>query len=259
MTVPPVRLPAVAGALFVFGAAAPAAALVDLAESRPGRPLVLADGETDLAGSLGLVLVTTPEAELADLALLPLRGAIGFGGRWEGALALDLAVRPSVALTLTPRARLRLDERGRLALGLAVTLPLGYLTSRLGPEGLPLAVELPVVRLESSQSALQAGLNLAYALREGPDAKALSLDAAGVVRVATDGFAVMDLGLALPELDPDGVTVALGLGLGWRLGPRLAAKLQVVTPDLVALDPWQLWITVATGLEIKAKTADDWL
>jgi hypothetical protein len=256
-----------ASSLVVLLSPAAAGAFVAPEEAIPQRSLVLGSGEYQLAGGAHLLILGEGEGEATvtgepgfqDYLLVPLSGAMSLGERWELGLSVDTTLRPSFALVLTPRCRFALDEARRLAVGLAVTLPLGYLTYRLGPEGLPLRLELPALRLENSRAALRAGLLFGYHLQAGDDASSLALDAAGVVSIAGPVFAVAHLGLSAPQFRVGDMAVGVGLGLGWLMTQRFIGKIEAWTLDLGTLVTWQVAISFSTTLETLSKSPDDWL
>jgi hypothetical protein len=238
-----------------------ASAFVAGEEAVPQRPLVLDPGTWELAGGAHLRVLgdSTPDSGLSDVVLVPLSGAVALSERWELGLRADTWIRPDLGVSLTPRCRFALDNARMFAVGVAVTLPLGYLTDHLGPEGLPVRLELPAFRLESAAAALRAGLSLAYHLQEGPDAKSLDLDAAGVVRVAGPVFAAVHLGIAVPDLEPGDAQVGLGLGVGWLITQRIIGKVEGFAPDLGSQDTWQVAVLLITKIETLEKSPDAWL
>ncbi|MBI3179143.1 MAG: hypothetical protein HYZ27_05745, partial [Deltaproteobacteria bacterium] len=137
-----------------------AAAQIAPSQTRPKRALVLYPNAVALHIGVATPIFTEPEVSAFDYVRLPIGVDAGMSGNWEAGALLDLVIHPDVALNVIGRARLGLGLDRALALGGEVTLPLGYLSDRLGPEALPVAFEIPALRLESAQAALQAALKL---------------------------------------------------------------------------------------------------
>ncbi|MBI5507923.1 MAG: hypothetical protein HY903_04110 [Deltaproteobacteria bacterium] len=232
--------------------------LIEADQTRPRRPLVLADGAADLHVGFGLSLSGDPTFSAADVMRLPIGADFGLDQHFEVGGLVDLALAPEVATAWTGRARLDLGLPHKiLALGVLTTLPLGYLTRRLGPRGLPFAFEIPALRLEGTMAAVQAVVRWAYTIRGGRDLRAVEGDVAGIVRFGKSGFAHLDLGSALPDLKAANIPVFIGLGVGVAVTESFVAKVQVHSADMRATNAWEVLVTVVNTSFSKAESPVD--
>jgi hypothetical protein len=155
------------------------------------------------------------------------------------------------------------------AVGLSVTLPFGFISfteGRLGPRAVPVRLELPAFRYESSAGAVQANVGWRWTFQEGPDTLGLDANVAGIVDISSRMFLVAEMGLDLFEtVDLSGDTsmdtaVGAGLGLGGEITRRSILKFHVFTPDFVDLANVQfLLLYVHRWQPTAAAEADDWL
>ncbi len=234
-----------------------AAAQVAPNQSRPKRPLVLPDDAVDLHIGVAAPILTEPQVSAFDYVRLPIGVDLGQGDGIETGALVDLTIHPEMAMAVRGRARLDLGFDRVLALGGEVTLPLGYLSNRLGPEALPVAFEIPALRLENARAALQAALQLGYTIQEGNDPYGLSVEAAGVLRIAQSGFAVLEAGVGAPSFDW-GPPVMMGAGLGVFLTEQFVLKAQARTPDVGEMNVFEVLVLVVNLSEPRAKLRD-WL
>ncbi|MEE8408346.1 MAG: hypothetical protein V3T05_01950 [Myxococcota bacterium] len=241
------------------------AAGIEPAQSRPKRPLVLPDEAADLHVGLAFDIHADPEFGMFDIVRIPIGADVGLGNNWEVGGLLDLNIEPAVTSTLHARARYGFGKSRILGIGLGMTVPLGYLipdtaNSRIGPEGLPLVLEAPVVRLEGIAGALQAAIRWNYQIKAGPDTKAMDLAVAGIIRLGQHGFGFLEAGTEGPDLKFGDARPALGAGVGYFITPAFVAKLQARTPDMTKLNSFEvLLFVINTSFSETRRHESDWL
>ena len=231
--------------------------IIESDQTRPKRPLVLDDGVADLHVGLGMTISGEPKLSFADVVHMPIGADVGLGNRFEVGGLLNLALKPDVASTLTARARVDLGLPHRmLAVGASVTLPLWWISERLGPHrALPLSFEIPAFRFDGSEAAIQAVLRWIYLLQEGPDSKALDLGLAGIFRISNGAFAHMDIGSEAADLKTKNMHLFAGLGLGYAMTTNFLGKVCLRTGDLAAFSHWEVLILVVNTSGGKANSA----
>ncbi len=256
----------IVAALAVCSLTAPASAAgIEASQSRPKRPLVLPDQATDLHVGLAFDLRTEPNFDMFDIVRIPIGADFGLGKNWEIGGLLNLNIEPAVSSTLHARARYGFGKSRILGIGLGVTVPLGYvdagsIDTRLGPKGLPLVLEAPVLRLEGVAGALQAVIRWHYHLQKGPDAKSMDLAAAGIVRLGKNAFGFLELGTEGPDLKFGNARLALGAGVGYFVTKAFVAKLQARTPDTAKLNNFEvLLLVINTSFSATQSHESDWL
>ena len=250
--------------------ATPALALVEAEQTIPDRPLVSDRDELELYGGFQFALTTDPEVDIADMLLMPIGAWWGLGNNLDVGLQVDTTLRPAVLMAFTPRARFAFGDSRMLAVGLSMTLPFGFLSfteGRIGPRAVPVRLELPAFRYESSAGAVQANIGWRWTFQEGSDTKGLDANVAGLVTLGSSAFLVVDAGLQVFEgLDLDTletstqVVLAAGAGLGWQITRRDIIKFHVFTSDFIELPDVQFLVLYVHRWRPKLEAgADDWL
>jgi hypothetical protein len=232
--------------------------IIEPDQSRPKRPLVLDDSVVDLHVGLGMTLSGKPKFSMADVVVLPIGADIGIGDSFEVGGLLNLTLKPDVASTLTARGRVNLGlPHKMLALGVATVLPLWWMSDHLGPDrALPLVLELPAFRAETSSTAMQAVLRWAYTIQKGPDAKALDADVAGIFRINQEAFANVEAGTRANDLKLENMSIFAGLGVGYAITDDFIGKFQIQTGDLADFGHWEALIMVVNTSGLEAKSRD---
>jgi hypothetical protein len=234
---------------------------IEPSQTRPKRPLVLYDGQTDLHAGIAFGVVGDPELDIANTIRLPIGADFGVSDSLELGAQLDLTMRPELASALSGRARLALGPGRMFAVGIGTTLPLGYLSGRLGPEGLPLVFELPAFRAESVHAAVQAAARWHYHIvNDAPDPKLLDLGVAGILRIGKSGYVVLEGGTGLPDYHQvSDLEVRLGLGLGYMVFESVTIKLHAGTPDATVMERGEILLYVVNTSGSERKPSSDWL
>jgi hypothetical protein len=212
---------------------------IETYQSRPDRPLVVQHQRPELFGGLEMS-IDNEQDSLRFLHTSVLPGGINFGlyDLLEVGGELDLRIQPEVGADFSVRARVTPFTTKIVGFGLVMTMPLGYLTTHLGPNSMPVAVELPVVRLENIYSALQFSLRPIFNFRSGGVDTALNPAAAGIMRIDHEQFVVLDLAASLAKFDPRKAQVPVGVSYCYIYNKEWTVKGGIMTPDAGTLNDW---------------------
>ena len=185
-----ITLSLLSAALFSAAASSAHASGIEANQTRPGRPLVLNSGAADLHAAFVFDINDDngdPDLTAFNVVRLPIGADFGIGGGLELGALLSNALHPSFATSLQLRARFGFNDV--VGIGLLTTVPLGYLSARIGPEALPLVFEAPVLRFEGVDAAMQAALRWYYTIQDGDDGNGMDANIAGIFRIGTSAFA----------------------------------------------------------------------
>jgi len=211
---------------------------IEFYQVRPDRPLIVqrdrpeffAGFEMSLDDNAGTVI-------LANSVVMPLGVNFGFFDVIEAGGQFDLNIQPEVGADVSLRVRVAPFKTKLIGFGLALTLPLGYLTTRLGPNSLPLALEMPVLRWENIYSAFQFALRPLFNFHSGGVDFALNPAVTGIMRIDRQSFMALDAA-AFAKFSPSSARFELGLSYGYIFNKEWTAKLTALTSDVSTMNNW---------------------